>query len=211
MRKFKVVGRARSSVIFDGEEGVPAVIDFNGHHLHFLIGTHVENANSHGKRVPRGIFVEISGESEHLSGAAELFINHAELLVGILAVGANAFVDNLECELAFEVTEGVTEREFLQILIPPRTQIFPARKIKGTLASGFTKAILRRNEPRLRRAIAHYREMLAHWHLEERLRCVTHAFVIAEALGPLARQRQMEEKGISEEQRGRHRETKLEK
>jgi len=139
MRTFKVVGRARSSAIFEGEEKVVFRVDFGGHLLHFLVGTHLEKP--HGEGVPGGIFVEISGEAEQLIGAAELFTNHADVLLGILAIGSNAFIDHLECELAFEVTEGSSEREFLQVLIPRApAPAFPARTIKRALAEDFAKS-----------------------------------------------------------------------
>ena len=148
MRKFKVVGRAHSAAIFDGEERMTASGNFGGHHLRFLIGTHLEKPQGEG--VPRGIFAEIFGEAEQLSGAAELFTNRADVLLGILATGANAFIGHLECEIVFEVSDGVNEREFFQILIPRTpTPAFPARIINKTLLGEFSKAILVRDDQRL--------------------------------------------------------------
>lgn len=199
-KKFVVVGKARSSAIFEQGEFIDLNVHFGGRRAAFRIATRFSDLQ--GTDVPLGIFVETRGEAESLSEAVEFFTNNANSILGIVALSVNVCIDNLEYELAFEATEGVTEREFFQNLLPDVPRPGPAtRKTDKSSSENLIKAVISSSyDRRLFRAIAHYRKMLDYWCLEERLRCVTHAFVAVEALGPVALKHELNRIGLSKEE-----------
>ena len=149
------------------------------------------------KQVLSGLFFECLGSSTNLRDAVESCTNGANIIADIIALSANAYVEALSCELAYEVTEGLREREFFQHLFPVEPILLPPkRKINVECTYKLIQAISgHKDAERILRAIAHYRDMLSKWKLEERLRSVTTAFICAEALGEVALRQLLEKRG----------------
>src|SRR4051812_18025151 len=62
--------------------------------------------------------LQIRGQADSIHDGVAFYANKVNLLLKILALATNAWVDDIRCEIVFEVTEGVTRREYLQMLVP---------------------------------------------------------------------------------------------
>jgi hypothetical protein len=67
--------------------------------------------------VPTDLWVEVSGRAASLDEAVRRHSPLARGVASVLAFVANAAVEPLEVELAYDATEGRTEREYLQLFV----------------------------------------------------------------------------------------------
>ena len=73
--------------------------------------------------LPGDLWVEVRGPAPSIQVAADSFVNLALSFLHVLAVSANAPVDQPELELAFDVTDGENEHEFFQNFLPEESAV----------------------------------------------------------------------------------------
>lgn len=143
--------------------------------------------------LPRGLHVEVKGEAPDLKSALSGHSFLAQELLPILTLAANAPTDDLVPELAYDSTDGITEREFFQQflfderLIPFRRPAFPA-KLCATLLG----MLLRHpDRDRLHRAMVQYHAALQSWLPGGEVMTLSHLYMGMEVLTPIARRREL--------------------
>jgi hypothetical protein len=132
--------------------------------------------------VPMDLWVEVEGEGSSIDEAVR---RHAPLARGVattFAFVANAAVEPLEVELAYDTTADRAEREFLQVFvrepstIPSGGRVVPADRLRpcfdAILALGLT--------PRLQRTLFQYDLALRNWQLGSEYQSLDHLWIAAE-------------------------------
>jgi hypothetical protein len=132
--------------------------------------------------VPGELWVEVGGEGSSVDEAVR---RHAPLARGVaatLAFVANAAVDPLEVELAYDTTADRTEREYLQVFvrdaspIPRGGRVVPA----GRLQPCFDAILALGPTPRLQRTFFQYDLALRNWQLGGEYQTLDHLWIAAE-------------------------------
>lgn len=132
--------------------------------------------------VPIDLWVEISGESSSLDEAVRRHAPLARWAGSILAFVANAAVDPLEVELAYETTTGRTERDYLQVFvrepspIPRGGRVVPAHHLKPCFDAILGLGAI----PRLQRTLFQYDLALRNWQLGGEYQALDHLWIAAE-------------------------------
>lgn len=199
MKEFVVVGRASASAVFREEEYIDSYISLDGHSVGIRLANHIDKGKPNS--VTQEILFEARGSAATLPNAVASFTGIANTFSAILSLCANASFDNLQFELAYEANPCEQEREFFQRSPwhSPSVGVRP-RLINKAASERVLQALASHVErPRLLRATAHYKEMLNFWYLEERLRCVVHAWVAVEALTKVALKREIARTSQDEE------------
>lgn len=132
--------------------------------------------------VPGDLWVEVRGENASLDVAVQ---RHASLARGVatfVAFVANAAVEPLEIELAYDATEGRTEREYLQVFIREASPIPKGGRFVQTqrLQPAFDALLALPPAPRLQRALFHYDLALRNWQLGREYQSLDHLWIAAE-------------------------------
>jgi len=132
--------------------------------------------------VPLDLWVEVAGEGSSLEEAVRRHEPLARGAAAVLAFIANAAVEPLEVELAYEATADRTEREFLQVfvressIIPKGGRVVPTDRLRpcfnAILALGPT--------PRLQRSLFQYDHALRNWRLGSEYQSLDHLWIAAE-------------------------------
>src|SRR6266511_3654768 len=114
-KTFTVVARAASGAYFS-PDGHFRVRQFptRASKVDVLIRTRRAELDGFDRPVPRGLYAEVRGEAESIYEALQEFTTAAQNLMPLLSMSANAPIENLQPELAFESTPGVEEREYFQ-------------------------------------------------------------------------------------------------
>jgi hypothetical protein len=110
--------------------------------------------------------IEARGPAPSLDDAMSAFTNRAITLLPILATAANATIDNVDVEIAFDDTPDLDLRDFYQKRIPdePIVPEHRMRRLRVAETVAFAQAALTHNEAhRLHRAMEYYRGALANW------------------------------------------------
>ena len=186
LKAFVIVGRARSSAAFAADESIRFNGEIAGMRFNIFIGNHIPASCSPDE--PQGLMAEIRCEGGSIMGAIEEFANRTNGILGIISVASNAAIDNFLWELAFEVTDGITEREFVQCRVPSTAPPHPIRRriLKDPTVALISAIVQHPRSERLFRAVAHYKSTIDHWTPEDRLRCATMLFPTVEALDQIA-------------------------
>jgi hypothetical protein len=132
--------------------------------------------------VPGDLWVEVNGESASLDAAVQ---HHASLARGVatmFAFVANAAVEPLDVELAYDATEGRTDREYLQVFIREASPIPKGGRVVQTqrLQPAFDALLALPPTPRLQRALFHYDLALRNWQLGREYQSLDHLWIAAE-------------------------------
>lgn len=134
--------------------------------------------------VPADLWVEVEGEGSSLDDAIR---RHAPLARGVastFAFVANAAVEPLEVELAYDTTADRAERDYLQMFvresstIPRGGRVVPA----GRLPPMFDPIQALGPTPRLQRAIFQYDHALRNWQLGTEYQSLDHLWIAAESI-----------------------------
>jgi hypothetical protein len=128
----------------------------------------------------------------------EAYLNGAREIAGIIGLAANAYVDDLNVELAFEVTDGVDAREYFQAFLPelPIT-VVPGRVIDVGIVRSVLGALIGNPErDRLMRAIAQYQLALQNWTLGSEVLTMASLFMAVESLKTAALRKYLLDRGI---------------
>lgn len=67
--------------------------------------------------VPRELWVEVQGEASTIDEAREVLGETGRVLTAIVAIVANSSIDDPEVVVAFDSTDGLSNREFFQAFI----------------------------------------------------------------------------------------------
>jgi hypothetical protein len=151
--------------------------------------------------VPRELMAEVRVTATSLLEAVETASNAANVLKSVIAFTANAWVEDLDVHLAYDMTPGHCEREFFESFLPDESGMpSPGRCINGATTIAFINAI--KSHPkgeRLRRAMVQYSLALSQLRPGREILALAHLFMGMEALTPVALRRELSTKGVSEE------------
>jgi hypothetical protein len=134
--------------------------------------------------VPMDLWVEVEGEGSSLDEAVR---RHAPLARGVastLAFVANAAVEPLEVELAYDTTADRAEREFLQVFVREPSAIPSGGRVVSAdrLRLCFDAILTLGPTPRLQRALFQYDLALRNWQLGSEYQSLDHLWIAAENL-----------------------------
>ncbi len=106
------------------------------------------------------------------------------MVTPLLALSANAAIEDPEVEVAFDATPGVQSREFFQSMRPTDFGVpKSSRALMGESVGPLVNAVFSSPESdRLHRAAVQYGEALKSWRPGSQLRCCLHLWMAVEAL-----------------------------
>lgn len=136
--------------------------------------------------IPGDLLAEVSGPARDMQEAMDRYVNGALRFMSTLAVSANAAIDPIEFELAFDIDPGVSDHELRQnVMLPPDQDL--TKRTRRTIDAGATTAMIKcllehPDRDRLWRAIDHYALALADWRLGHEIVALEHLVVGIEAL-----------------------------
>jgi hypothetical protein len=182
-REFTAVLRGPSAVIFQQDTNLPLQITTGG------ISVLVVCASRWIKRservtMPGDLWIEVKGQGENLEESMPVLANTAITIVPFLALSANAAIGDLNIEIAFESTPGISEREFFQSYLPPEPTapyFFRRINIAATLAV-LSATEVHPEKERILRAANQYRLALDSWKLGSESMSTAHLWMAVEAL-----------------------------
>jgi hypothetical protein len=130
----------------------------------------------------------------------EVYINGAREIASIIGLTANAYVGELDPDIAFEVTDGVDEREYFQAFLAERpVTVVPGRVLDiGIIRSLLAALVASSDRARLMRAIAQYQVALRHWTWGSEVLAIAHLFMAVENLKTAALRKHLLDRGIDD-------------
>jgi hypothetical protein len=151
--------------------------------------------------VPREFVAEVRVTAPSIVEAVEVAANAANVLKSAIAFTANAWVDDLDVHLAYDMTPGYREREFFESFLPDERGIpRPGRRADGAATIAFINALNSHPEgERLRRAMVQYGLALSQLRPGREILALTHLYMGMEALTPVALRSTLSAKGVGEE------------
>jgi hypothetical protein len=152
--------------------------------------------------VPKGLWVEITGNAPDLPRATSAFVGFAAEIGSIIALCANATMGHVEPELAFDASPENGEHEFVQSFLPEWPLVpVPGRRIDTEPVTAVMRLLgAHSDRPRLTRAIAQYSEALGFWGPGREISCIAHLYMGVEALTRAALRQHMTQCGRSEDE-----------
>jgi hypothetical protein len=152
--------------------------------------------------IPRSLWAEISGRAPSLDDAIGVLGQVGSSLGATIAFATNAHVGEFQPQLAFDATDGLTERDFFQSFIRAETGIPQAgRLVPEDALWPLIDAIA--NSPhrdRINRAIGQYAVALSHWRPGHEIFALAHLYMGMEALTKVAVRQLVESEGCNTEQ-----------
>jgi hypothetical protein len=132
--------------------------------------------------VPTDLWVEVSGRAASLDEAVRRHSPLARGVASVLAFVANAAVEPLEVELAYDATEGRTEREYLQLFVRDSSPIPSGGRVVSTdrLQPCFDATLALGPVPRLQRTLFQYDLALRNWQIGTEYQSLDHLWIAAE-------------------------------
>jgi hypothetical protein len=135
-------------------------------------------------KMPGQLWVEVTGHGPDFESTVARLANAALRGLPIMSVAGNAAIQDPELEIAFESTEGVERREFLQAYVRPESQhVSNARFAQPDAIAQLTEAFVAspyRDE--LLRASDQYRMALDSWAMGGESLTLSHLWMAIEAL-----------------------------
>jgi hypothetical protein len=149
--------------------------------------------------VPRSLWLEIAGPAPTIDAAVNDLGRVAANFGPMIALAANAHVDDFKPYLAFDATPGLSEREFLQNFIRADTRIPQAmRLIPWDATWAFMEAVATsEHRQRLSRAIAQYSAALSHWRPGHETFAHAHLYMGMEAITDTAIKWETDRRGFA--------------
>jgi hypothetical protein len=197
---YVVVLRAPSGARFDPDEPPLTAVDFPTAvgPARFVFRTRYADENF-SVPVPRELWVDARGSAPSLSEAINAFWNAAQSLLTVVALSANAPIDDLDVHLAYDNTLGEREREFFEQFLPEERGI-PRQgrrtNIAATVAVFQALAHHPENE-RLLRAVGQYHLALSNWKRGYETLALAHLYMAMEVLTPVARRERCQAEQLS--------------
>jgi hypothetical protein len=150
--------------------------------------------------IPREPWIEVRGPAPSLEVAINIAVASASDYVRQLALGANAWQGLVGVHLAYESTDGSTERQYFQNwVVDERGLPRVAREVDPDLMYRLLLAIARmpqEERSRLVRAIVQYTDALQHWKPGSELYALSHLYMGVEAVTPLVIRREIANRGL---------------
>lgn len=147
----------------------------------------------------RGIRIVVTGRGDAFETAANVFAGIGAGFAHVLAVAANASIEEPELALVYQHAPAGGNGSYVQ-RVRANTPISPAvvvTPIDAELAMRVLTALDKHPEQdRLRRAMEHYTEALRHLHPFQRIRWAEALFIAAENLGPVILRRLIRDAGL---------------
>jgi hypothetical protein len=132
--------------------------------------------------VPTDLWVEVNGRAASLDEAVRRHGPLARGVASVLAFVANAAVEPLEVELAYDATEGRIEREYLQVFVRDSSPIPRGGRVVPTdrLQPCFDATLALGPVPRLQRTLFQYDLALRNWQIGTEYQSLDHLWIAAE-------------------------------
>jgi hypothetical protein len=132
--------------------------------------------------VPADLWVEVRGKAASLDEAVRRHAPLARGAASVLAFTANAAVEPMEVELAYDATAGRTEREYLQVFVRDSSPIPRGGRVVPTnrLQPCFDAILALGQTPRLQRTLFQYDLALRNWQLGSEYQSLDHLWIAAE-------------------------------
>lgn len=200
IREFTVVMRGPSAVVFRERETFPITVQLPDATIR-VVYTSRRIRKSEKVALPGHLWIEIAGPAAELDVALETFANVGLMAIPLLAVSANATIGQLEIELGYESTPGISERDFFQAFVPGEREIArPGRVIDVALTSALAAAVQASpDRERLMRAMAQYHLALENWSMESSILAVAHLWMAVEALTKARIRAELQKRGLKDE------------
>jgi hypothetical protein len=199
-KQYVIVGRARASAIFKHDQQYSLNYKFGEYPLARMVfqTRYLDKKLEHP--VPEDLWVEIRCTANSIPEAVGIYLNAAREIASIFCIASNAHVDDLEAEIAFEVTDGVSQREFFQAFLPEQPiTVVPGRLIDVAVVRSFVDSLVKHPErERLLRTIGHYQLALEHWTLGSEVLAIGQLFMAVENLKVAARRKHLLDRGIDD-------------
>lgn len=134
--------------------------------------------------VPGQLWIEIKGTGDSLENVLSAYANAALVPIPLFVLATNAASQDIEIELGYETTPGVSEREYFQSYIPPESNVAHlGRNINIAATVELLNAIKNNtNQERLIRAANQYHLALNTWKLGKESMSLAHLWMALEAL-----------------------------
>jgi len=154
-----------------------------------------------GNAIPGHIWVEINGSAQSLQDALVPFANAGLSILPILSLSANAAINDLDLELGFDNTKGITERDYFQGYVSPESnEIHIQRRINIEATVALLDALEKHpDKERLIRAANQYRLALGNWRLGRESLVLAHLWMSIEALTKVMVRSEFRTRGLSDE------------
>jgi hypothetical protein len=187
----EAIGFRRFLVVLKGSSAVRIP---HGKGARFLLGTAtgkaevrvltnwIESGFSHP--VPRELWIDVRLEA----GSIDEAIDQARLLTSavapIVAFASNAGIGDIEPHVAFEITQGLTERSFVEYFVPDQRGLVGQSRAGDPEVIGATADAIFRSVHwgDITTALAHYFAALGHYRVGGEALAVGHLFMAAESL-----------------------------
>lgn len=198
-RRFRLAGRARSTVLFKEGETLEINYHIDGKLILLTFRTRYLD-RGHRVKVPGDLWLDAVGEADDLNRAASLFTNAGRDMASFLALSANASIAVLEPELILEVTPGLGKREYFQRFLPEDGFTYTSRFFDRDAALKLIQAVAKSSErDRLIRATSFYCEALRNWVNGSELMALSYLFMGVEAITAAALRHHLLKSGLSQE------------
>jgi hypothetical protein len=163
------------------------------------------DAEEFGAAIPRELWVEAQGEAPSLDDGVNAAWGVASSILPVIALTANAAIEDLQPHLAFETTAGVEDRAYFQSTVASERGLpGPAHRvpIDATVAtlSAVSRSGSKKTADRLMRAAGQYGIALRYWKRHYELLCVEHLFIAAETLKVIALRQALAASGMTLDQ-----------
>lgn len=201
--RYVVVLRSPSAARFLRNSQLPINFNAGGTLIDLIFRTRYVNEGFEAP-VPRDLWVDARGEADSLDQAINLFSGAANSLIPIVSLCANAAIDPLAVEIAYDHTAGKQEHEFFQCFNSESHEIpHQGRRVDNDATGAVIQSLgTHREQSRLYRAISQYHLALSHWKLGDEILAVGHLFMGIEALTEVVLRETLRLDGKSEPELG---------
>jgi len=152
-----------------------------------------------GNVIPGHIWVEINGSAQSLQDALVPFANAGLSILPILSLSTNAAINDLDLELGFDNTKGITERDYFQCYVSPESnEIHIQRHINIEATVALLDALDKHlDKERLIRAANQYRLALGNWRLGKESLILANLWMSLEALTKIKIRTECKARGLT--------------
>jgi hypothetical protein len=132
--------------------------------------------------VPADLWIDVTGRGDDLDETIQRHSSLARGMAAFFAYVANAAVEPLEIELAYDATDGLAVREYVQVFvrgadaIPRGGRLVPTKRLRPCVDA----LLSLQPTPRLERALFHYDLALRSWQLGGEYQTLEHLWIAAE-------------------------------
>ncbi|MGX5651328.1 hypothetical protein ACWKW4_13815 [Hydrogenophaga borbori] len=200
-RHFTVVLRGASAVVLEDGPGL-GVRDSAADGKSIVTHARTRWLGVNGsERLPGHLCLEAVGWAESLDDAIDRLTRSAVFLIPLLSLSANAAIGDCEMELAYESTDGLNEREFIQSFLPEESQLLRPGRLLDIQATGRLLEAIQTapDKERIMRAANQYWLALQAWRYGFETLCVAHLWMAVEALTKAMIRTELSRKGLSNE------------